>query len=227
MDNGSITWTVSRGRDGKVTKVTQAHIDARTKDILDAAKRMFVRKGVEAATMQEIASEAGLSAGAIYRYFPSKAHLLRAVCGDWIEHDRALFGQSSVSTHSPLEALLHAGRIVWDQMKSEEAREDTILTLETILAAVRDPQELAADRRASWNAAIDIIEGFLRQGQAAGEIDAQLDARAFATLLLACGLGTRLLALELKEDIDTDAVFDVLSTLAAFGPTAPSTGQQD
>ena len=210
-----------------MTKVTQAHIDARATAILEAAKRMFVRRGVEAATMQEIASEAGLSAGAIYRYFPSKAHLLRAVCGDWIEHDRALFGQSSVSTHSPLEALLHAGRIVWDQMKSEEAREDTILTLETILAAVRDPQELAADRRASWNAAIDIIEGFLRQGQAAGEIDAQLDARAFATLLLACGLGTRLLALELKEDIDTDAVFDVLSTLAAFGPTAPSTGQQD
>lgn len=209
-----------------MAKVTQAHIDARAMAILDAAKRMFVRKGVEAATMQEIAAEAGLSAGAIYRYFPSKAHLLRAVCGDWIEHDRALFGQSSVSTHSPLEALLHAGRIVWEQMKSEEAREDTILTLETILAAVRDPQELAADRRASWNAAIDIIEGFLRQGQAAGEIDAQLDARAFATLLLACGLGTRLLALELKEDIDTDAVFDVLSTLAAFGPTARSTGQQ-
>ena len=202
-----------------MTKVTQAHIDARTKDILDAAKRMFVRKGVEAATMQEIASEAGLSAGAIYRYFPGKAHLLRAVCGDWIEHDRALFEQGAVGAPSPLEGLLHVGRIVWDQMKSEEAREDTILTLETILAAVRDPQELAADRRASWNAAIDIIEGFLRQGQAAGEIDSQLDARAFATTLLACGLGTRLLALELGEELDTDAIFTVLTRmLPAFTP---------
>ena len=207
-----------------MTRVTQAHIDARTNDILEAARRMFVRKGVEAATMQEIAAEAGLSAGAIYRYYTSKEHLLRAVCGDWIEHDRALFERGAAEAGSPLAGLLNVGRAVWDEMKTEEARADTILTLETMLAAVRQPEELAPERRQAWNAVIDLIERFLRPAQAAGEIDPQLDARAFATMALALGLGTRLLALELGDDMDTDAVFAVLTRmLDAFTP-APAGG---
>jgi AcrR family transcriptional regulator len=42
-----------------------------------AACRIFSRKGVESATMAEIAAEAGLSPGAIYRYFESNDVLAR------------------------------------------------------------------------------------------------------------------------------------------------------
>ncbi len=44
--------------------------------IRDAARRVFARDGLEAATMRAIASEAGYSPGALYSYYPSKAHLL-------------------------------------------------------------------------------------------------------------------------------------------------------
>ncbi|MCH7523142.1 MAG: helix-turn-helix transcriptional regulator [Chloroflexi bacterium] len=68
-----------------MTKVTQAHIDARTEAILDAAMKMIVQKGVHGATIEEIATEAGLSAGAIYRYFASKEDVLRAVIAQQME----------------------------------------------------------------------------------------------------------------------------------------------
>src|SRR5256885_17236358 len=58
-----------------MTKVSQAHLDARREEILAAAVKLFARKGMQSATMAEIAEEAGISAGAIYRYFANKEEL--------------------------------------------------------------------------------------------------------------------------------------------------------
>ena len=46
-------------------------IDRRSR-ILDAAERCFVRSGFHRTTMQDVAAEAGMSPGNLYRYFPSK-----------------------------------------------------------------------------------------------------------------------------------------------------------
>jgi AcrR family transcriptional regulator len=46
--------------------------------ILAAAKRVFARTGIESATMQEIAEEAGYSPSSLYNYFPSKEDILGA-----------------------------------------------------------------------------------------------------------------------------------------------------
>lgn len=49
---------------------------ARTrKDILEAAARAFVRSGFKAATMQDIAKEAGYTAASLYSYFASKEEI--------------------------------------------------------------------------------------------------------------------------------------------------------
>jgi len=58
------------------TKKASEHIreQARGK-ILDAARKVFARKG-SAATMSEVAKEAGISQGLAYRYFPSKESIL-------------------------------------------------------------------------------------------------------------------------------------------------------
>ena len=44
----------------------------RRDEILSAAQRCFVRSGFHQASMQEICAEAGMSAGNLYRYFPSR-----------------------------------------------------------------------------------------------------------------------------------------------------------
>ncbi|MCH8191827.1 MAG: helix-turn-helix transcriptional regulator [Chloroflexi bacterium] len=48
-------------------KITQAHLEARRQQILDAAFACFARQGFRQTTMQDIFREADLSAGAMHR----------------------------------------------------------------------------------------------------------------------------------------------------------------
>src|SRR5271168_2705641 len=48
--------------------------------IVRAAERAFVRFGFHATTMQNVAEEAGMSAGNLYRYFPSKEAIVEGLC---------------------------------------------------------------------------------------------------------------------------------------------------
>ena len=58
-----------------MARVSDAHLEARRQSILAAATKLFTQKGIAAATMAEIAEEAGISPGAIYRYFENKDEL--------------------------------------------------------------------------------------------------------------------------------------------------------
>jgi AcrR family transcriptional regulator len=60
-------------------KVSEAHRAARRRQILDAAGRCFVRDGFHATSMQDVFRESGLSAGAVYRYFPGKHAIVAAI----------------------------------------------------------------------------------------------------------------------------------------------------
>jgi AcrR family transcriptional regulator len=54
--------------------------DLSTRDrILEAALEVFAEKGLHGATMVEIARRAGLTGGALYRYYPGKEELFQAV----------------------------------------------------------------------------------------------------------------------------------------------------
>ena len=65
-------------------KVSEQHLAARREQVLQAAWACFSRNGFHATTMADVIAESGLSAGAVYRYFDSKAALVRATA------DRAL-----------------------------------------------------------------------------------------------------------------------------------------
>jgi AcrR family transcriptional regulator len=62
-----------------VPKVSQAHREARRRQILDGARRTFARDGYEGATVPRLEAEIGLSRGAIFSYFPSKLDLFLAL----------------------------------------------------------------------------------------------------------------------------------------------------
>lgn len=65
--------------------------------ILDAAKRIFVRNGMQGVAMQEIAREAGISRTALNYYFRSKERLFDAVFDDlftaFLPHVEAILSQ--------------------------------------------------------------------------------------------------------------------------------------
>src|SRR3990172_4897582 len=63
-------------------KVTEAHVEARKQQILEAAIRCFGRQGFHKTTMQDICTEATLSPGALYHYFPSKEEIIEAMVAE-------------------------------------------------------------------------------------------------------------------------------------------------
>ncbi len=52
---------------------------ARVASLLAAAERVFVARGYDAATMTEIAADAGASIGSLYQFFPTKMSLAEAL----------------------------------------------------------------------------------------------------------------------------------------------------
>ncbi len=61
--------------------------------VLDAAKKCFVRSGFRGASMHEICVEAGMSPGALYRYFPSKESIIEAIAENNRREDLAFISQ--------------------------------------------------------------------------------------------------------------------------------------
>ncbi len=60
-------------------RVSEEHLTARREQILVAARTCFLRKGLHNASMQDLIQEAGLSVGAVYRYFKSKNEIIAAI----------------------------------------------------------------------------------------------------------------------------------------------------
>jgi AcrR family transcriptional regulator len=90
-------------------RVSQAHLDARRRQILDAARRCFVRNGFHATSMQDILTEAGLSAGAVYRYFRGKDEIVAAIASEAVaEVAGALDGAFAAADPPPLDEVLGA-----------------------------------------------------------------------------------------------------------------------
>jgi AcrR family transcriptional regulator len=60
-------------------RVSEEHLTARREQILAAARTCFLSKGLHNTSMQDLIAEAGLSVGAVYRYFKSKNEIINAI----------------------------------------------------------------------------------------------------------------------------------------------------
>jgi AcrR family transcriptional regulator len=60
-------------------RVSEDHLTARREQILEAARVCFLRNGLHNTSMQDLIREAGLSVGAVYRYFKSKNEIISAI----------------------------------------------------------------------------------------------------------------------------------------------------
>jgi AcrR family transcriptional regulator len=155
--------------------------------LIDAAARVFELKGFEGATVTEIAREAGLSSGAIYAHYATKAELLADALRRHADRaTAALF---------PRGARIDAATVLI-VLGSELARRDraaTALLAEALLAARRDAelaQVLAhalADRQA-------LMAGVVARGQANGVLSGEISSEVVARFALMLGLGSMLVS---------------------------------
>ena len=84
--------------------------DQARRSILEAARKLFLERGFEAANLDEVAQRAGVAKGTIYRYFDSKAELYVEVlvwnADAFVERMRHTLDPSL----SPREQVLQTGR---------------------------------------------------------------------------------------------------------------------
>ncbi|MEU3339897.1 TetR/AcrR family transcriptional regulator [Streptomyces sp. NPDC002144] len=89
-----------------MARVSQEHLDARRRQILDGAARCFARNGFHATSMQDVLKEVDLSAGAVYRYFSGKEELIAAIVREVLAEVRGGFEEATRSSPPPPPDLL-------------------------------------------------------------------------------------------------------------------------
>jgi AcrR family transcriptional regulator len=164
---------------GRIAGVTAEQTRER---LLQAAADVFARRGYEGTRVADIATAAGVSNGALYAHFSSKADLLSAALRAHCPMALAeLFAANPDQSATGL--LLDIGRSL-----PVTSRPDCPLVVEGLAAARRD-EDVAGPMRDYIGERADWLAGLIRVAQAAGEIDGQLspDALAHFCLLLAMG----------------------------------------
>lgn len=76
--------------------------------ILLAARRLIASGGLRGASMNAVAADAGLSTGAIYRYFPSKSALVIQVLTEAVEYECAILRSIIAGEGTPTDRLRSA-----------------------------------------------------------------------------------------------------------------------
>lgn len=159
-------------------------VKSRQAKISEAALACFGRSGFHGASMQDICAEAGMSAGALYRYFPSKAAIIVAIVEAEREQHAQMFAPLE-HAQDPLAALQALGEaFLTEQMTGNTG----MLTFDVIAEAGRNPEvQQAVEKTASF--VRDTLCQAMTRGQALGVVDPHLDIGAACQLIMALGDG--------------------------------------
>ncbi len=159
--------------------------------ILDAACRAIVERGVESVRMRDIAAAAGVSPTLPHYYFNTRSELLREA---FVHAEEAMVGLELevAGSRPPRERLERLLLVYFDA--DPRVYEIWMLAREMTTRAIREAglRDSHEDVYAFWSRTIaDVI----RDGQAAGDVDAGIDADLAGWRLTALveGLGTWLL----------------------------------
>jgi AcrR family transcriptional regulator len=83
----------------------QAQTDLRRTLMLDAARSVFERLGIDGASIREIAKEAGYTAGAIYSYFDNKEAIYGALLAECLERLNGVVASAGAAHADPADVL--------------------------------------------------------------------------------------------------------------------------
>ena len=167
---------------GRIAGVTAAETRER---LLRAAADVFAERGYDGTRVADIAAAAGVSNGALYAHFPSKADLLVDALRT---HGRRLLADlfAADPDRSITDMLLAIGR--WLPRRRDPSG---YLIVEALVAARRDqgvarPMRDYIGERAGW------LSELVRLAQAGGELDPALSPNALAHFCLLLAMGSAL-----------------------------------
>jgi AcrR family transcriptional regulator len=81
--------------------------EARRQRVLDAAINLAAQGGYDAVQMRDVANEADVAMGTVYRYFTSKDHLLAEALVFWVEQMQLSLAEQSVPGSTPADRVMY------------------------------------------------------------------------------------------------------------------------
>jgi AcrR family transcriptional regulator len=193
---------------GRIAGVTAAETRER---LLRAAADVFAERGYDGTRVADIAAAAGVSNGALYAHFPSKADLLVDALRT---HGRRLLADlfAADPDRSITDLLLAIGR--WLPRRRDPRG---YLIVEALVAARRDPDVARPMRdyigeRSGW------LSGLVRLAQAGGELDPVLSPNALAHFCLLLAMGSALVPPSLHAVGDGEWAALLARLAAALAP---------
>ncbi|HET8945256.1 MAG TPA: helix-turn-helix domain-containing protein [Dehalococcoidia bacterium] len=173
-----------------MARVTDAHIEARKSQILDAAWTCFARTGYHRTTMQDIASEAGISAGAIYHYFEGKEAVLAAINQRSQEVGRNLVASAAAGDGDPIRSIAVIGAAMMRFFHDPEFETIARINMEIWPEILRNDRVRSAvgQEIRFWR---ETVTGIITEAQDRGDLRADVNAQALAQIMMCAWEGMR------------------------------------
>ena len=199
---------------GRIAGVTAAETRER---LLRAAADVFAERGYDGTRVADIAAAAGVSNGALYAHFSSKADLLVDALRT---HGRRLLADlfAADPNRSITEMLLAVGRLL---PRRREPR--GYLIVEAMVAARRD-HDVARPIRDYIGEWADWLSELVRLAQAGGELDPVLSPNALAHFCLLLSMGSALVPPDLHAVGDEEWAALLTRLAAALAPPGARAG---
>ncbi|PRX50212.1 TetR family transcriptional regulator [Prauserella shujinwangii] len=165
--------------------------DERRREIAEALLRVIANAGIEAVSVRSVAAEAGISAGAVQKYFATKEDLLRfafTLTGEYL-----LQRWERVEGSGPFLDVLR--RHLLEALPLDEQRRAELIVVFAFTARAATLPDWAAQLRDSYDAAQVTTTAFLEAGQDSGDVrtDVPADRLADLVIVLADGFSARML----------------------------------
>lgn len=192
-----------RLRPRKTPRQTRA-VDTQAR-ILEAARRVFAKRGYAAGTTNRIAEEASVSIGSLYQYFPNKDSILAALVRDHIAEGAEELALATQESDASLETLVRRVVTSLVDVHARDRRLHRVLFEES-----PRPASLRAELSRLEDSAVALVSARLSSA-ALGFPDVELAARIVVTTIES--LVHRLVASD--RPLDTTRFIDETTRLVA------------
>lgn len=187
--------------------------------ILEAAYRVFARRGYEAATVDEITAECGIAKGALYSHFASKEELFRTIM---MKQVRRRIAETSARLQPGLPLRESVRRIVessWGTCRTDPVWSPLLMEFWALAARNEWGRQAVAALFDQCSAA---LAQFLAAAKGAGLVRPDLDVGRAARLLLALNDGLLLQWQVEPEKVDPEGFIapmaDMITAYLTAGP---------
>ena len=202
--------------------------EERRNTIIDAAEQVIFSKGLEQATMEEIAERAELSKGTLYLYFKNKNELYMAICEKGSTLLNKQFSKIITSDHTGIELIRYMGETYLEFVRSNPDYFNAFMYYENLKNTEElENSETAQRCEENRREAMTYMVRALQIGMQDGTIDNSHDPKELAVVLWSCTRGITTMN-HMRQtghhfkmlddlDIDTESLFEHFLDLVGKG----------